>query len=171
MSIVWPARIAGWALLAAAVIVVAAVAGGRLTGRYELLTVDSGSMQPAFAAGDAVIVVPRATASLRVGEILTYHVPTVGHQVESHRIVWLRHGSDGTLLVRTRGDANRVDDPWTARIATPTSWTVATAIPKAGWLLSKTVIQAIGLVLGLCAIAWLCAVSLRRLWRGSLSVP
>jgi signal peptidase len=162
------AKVAGWLCLASTFSLAAFLVGGALTGRYEVLAVYSGSMQPAISAGDAVVVVRRGTSSLRVGDILTYHVPTADHHVQTHRIVWLKHQKDG-LLVRTRGDGNARRDPWTARITSPTSWTVATVVPAAGVLLSARTMLAAGMLVGTLVLIALLALSLRRIW--STPVP
>ncbi|HEY1480155.1 MAG TPA: signal peptidase I [Gaiellales bacterium] len=125
------ASILGRSLAGAAGVVLVGLVAGHLTGRIETVVALSGSMSPSFSAGDMLIETPQATDTLRVGEILTYHMPIGDHHVESHRIVWVRHLERATL-VRTRGDANAVDDPWTARLTAGESWRVRTVVPFVG---------------------------------------
>ncbi|TAM85815.1 MAG: signal peptidase I [Jatrophihabitans sp.] len=123
---------AAWLLLVvAAGLLLAVTAGPRLLG-YRTATMLTGSMSPTIRPGDVVIDTPEPAASVRVGQIITYHVPTQDHRVESHRVVWVGRSADGAVLVRTRGDANAVDDPWTARLAGSTVWRVRTVVPVAG---------------------------------------
>jgi signal peptidase I len=163
-------RIVGWLCLVSTFSVAAFLAGGPLTGRYEVLTVYSGSMQPAMSPGDAVVVVRTPTSSLRVGDILTYHVPTADHHVQTHRIVWLHHARGG-LLVRTQGDGNARRDPWTARISSPSSWTVATVIPAAGTLLSAATIRGAAVLVCAFALMALIVLSVRRIWSDPIVAP
>lgn len=73
-------------------------------GWYRVIKVDGGSMAPAIARGDLIVVTP-APARVEPGQIV---VMTVGQEVVTHRVVGVK--GDGTLL--TRGDANRVNDDW-----------------------------------------------------------
>jgi signal peptidase I len=93
----------------------------------RLLVVTSGSMAPEIAAGDAVVIQQVTDASqLRVGQIITFY-PTGSATLVTHRIVGMTRvervdpqgngvlGADGQPIkdpyVKTKGDANRVDDP------------------------------------------------------------
>jgi signal peptidase I len=97
------------ACLTAAVAAVAIPAGVGLTG-HKLLIVVSGSMSPAFAAGDAVLVAPPSPATLRPGAVIAFHAPGSPQRLTTHRIVSLRR-RDGGLFVQTKGDANARPDP------------------------------------------------------------
>jgi HPt (histidine-containing phosphotransfer) domain-containing protein len=57
-----------------------------------------------------------AVQDLKVGDIITYHIPVEDHRVETHRIIDLAVNSQGTATVRTKGDANNGADPWTATL-------------------------------------------------------
>ena len=45
------------------------------TGWYRTETVLSGSMRPTFAPGDLVVVTPERIADVRVGQMISYHIP------------------------------------------------------------------------------------------------
>ena len=47
--------------------------------------------EPAFSPGDAVVVTPEPTSDVRVGQIISYHIPIGDHHVETHRIVRIIH--------------------------------------------------------------------------------
>jgi signal peptidase len=102
-------------------------------GWYRPMTVLSGSMEPSFYPGDLVIVRPKATRDVKVGDVITYNVPVGDHHVESHRIVDILSNTDGKLVFRTQGDANNAVDPWTAVVETPKVWTVAFPLRWFGW--------------------------------------
>jgi signal peptidase len=102
------------------------------TGLYRTMTVLSGSMRPAFAAGDLVITTQKPIDQVHVGDVLVYHIPIGDRHVESHRIVQILSRSP-QLVVRTKGDANKAIDPWTARLNGSSVWTVRATIPYAGW--------------------------------------
>lgn len=131
-----PRRVAAVAAQLALVVALAALVGFGLlprTGWYRPVTVLSGSMQPAFAPGDMVVVTPEPVSAVRVGQVISYRIPVGDHHVQSHRVIAvLRHG--GQVSVRTKGDANAAADPWTATLHGDTVWRVRTALPKLGWI-------------------------------------
>ncbi|GAB2736697.1 signal peptidase I [Arthrobacter bambusae] len=105
------------------VVMVAAVAaflflavGPRVLG-YQTSTMLTGSMSPLINPGDVVVTVPVAVQELKVGDIITYHIPVEDQRVETHRIIDLTINNQGTATVRTKGDANNGPDPWTAALA------------------------------------------------------
>ena len=104
------------------------------TGLYRPETVLSGSMKPYFGAGDLVIVTPEPTRDVRVGQVISLHVPTGDHHVQTHRVVAVLRGGEHPV-VRTKGDANNAADPWTARLDGSTAWRVRLVVPKLGWLI------------------------------------
>jgi signal peptidase len=101
-------------------------------GWYRTETVLSGSMKPYFKPGDIVVVTPEPTSEVRVGQVISYHVPVGDRHVQSHRVIEVVRGGDQPL-VRTKGDANSAPDPWTARLNGGTAWQVRLVVPKAGW--------------------------------------
>jgi signal peptidase len=123
------ARVALCALVLAAA-GVAAVAVG--SGSWQIRPVLSGSMRPTFPIGGAVVAQRVATSSLRVGEVVVLHPPDDRTISYMHRIVWLEHRGS-TVLVRTKGDANTTDDPWTVRIDSPVSYEVRFVVPDVGY--------------------------------------
>ncbi|WP_442543661.1 signal peptidase I [Arthrobacter sp. KN11-1C] len=90
--------------------------GPRVLG-YQTSTMLTGSMSPLINPGDVVVTVPVAVQNLKVGDIITYHIPVEDQRVETHRIIDLVVNSQGTATVRTKGDANNGADPWTATLA------------------------------------------------------
>lgn len=78
----------------------------RLAGG-QLLAVQSNSMQPVFAAGDALIVLPVQPDKVRPGEIVSYRSPTGNNMIVSHRAEL----NDATLqTITTKGDAQKQSD-------------------------------------------------------------
>ncbi|MDQ0032174.1 signal peptidase I [Arthrobacter bambusae] len=90
--------------------------GPRVLG-YQTSTMLTGSMSPLINPGDVVVTVPVAVRDLKVGDIITYHIPVQDQRVETHRIIDLVVNNQGTATVRTKGDANNGADPWTATLA------------------------------------------------------
>ncbi len=90
--------------------------GPRVLG-YQTSTMLTGSMSPLINPGDVVVTVPVSVQNLKVGDIITYHIPVEDQRVETHRIIDLVVNSQGTATVRTKGDANNGADPWTATLA------------------------------------------------------
>ena len=77
-------------------------------GHYQLLSVQSNSMRPAFAKGDALLVHAVATNTLQPGSIVSYRSPVNPQLVVSHRLLALDRQ---TKLLTTKGDALRSNDP------------------------------------------------------------
>lgn len=130
---------------------------------YRTSTMLTGSMSPDIDPGDMVVTMPRPTADLQVGDVISYQIPVEDHRVETHRVATVKHLADGTTAITTKGDANENVDPWTAIISTDTVYEVQTVVPKVGTairVLRTPVVQhgilwvALGgvLVLGLSAI-------------------
>ena len=66
------------------------------------------SMNPTLNAKDLLVVTPCDGMRIRAGDVIVFTSPQDGRNV-THRVMWV-HG-DGSI--RTRGDNNSADDPWT----------------------------------------------------------
>ncbi|MBT8159628.1 MULTISPECIES: signal peptidase I [Arthrobacter] len=121
-TVVMVAAVAGFAFLAV---------GPRVLG-YQTSTMLTGSMSPLINPGDVVVTVPVPVSELKIGDIITYHIPVQDQRVETHRIIKLDVNSQGTATVQTKGDANNGPDPWTATLATPTVDREIFTIPHLG---------------------------------------
>jgi signal peptidase len=98
----------------------------------KALTVLSGSMTPALAVGDVVVVRPVAPEELRAGDIVTFQPRSGDPTLVTHRIVSLReHPQRGVMLV-TRGDANGADD--SEIVAAQVMGRVIYHVPSVGWV-------------------------------------
>jgi signal peptidase I len=103
------------------------------TGRLGLEPVLSGSMRPTFSPGDLVAAWRVPISSLQKGDVIMFAPPGQTKR-EMHRIVAIKR-SYGKTLVRTKGDANNVKDPW-GRISLrgKYAYRLAAVIPKVGWI-------------------------------------
>lgn len=88
-------------VLASAVVLVV----GQIAGRWQVVEVQGGSMQPTIANGSAVLTTPSARAHLNPGDVVTM-IGEDGARV-THRVVSVDENTDA---LTTRGDANAVDD-------------------------------------------------------------
>lgn len=128
-------RLARWLWAAVLVVVLGAGSLGAIavgTGAWQLRPVLSGSMRPDFPIGSVLLAQRVPTSSLRVGDVAVLHPPGEPDVTYVHRIVWLEHRG-GTVLVRTRGIANPIDDPWTVKIVSPVSYEGKVTIPYLGY--------------------------------------
>jgi signal peptidase I len=133
------------------------------TGLYHPETVLSGSMRPDFAPGDLVIVTPEPTRDVRVGQVISLHIPVGDHHVQTHRVVQvLRRGEHP--VIRTKGDANNARDPFTARLDGSTAWQVRLVVPKFGWLIVWLRSPLLRLLTVFVAPALFVLLALRRIW-------
>lgn len=107
----------GWA--ATALVVALALAYGTLRlADWRPLTIVTGSMRPALAPGDLVIVSPQRASTVRPGEVITFAHPRRRGQTLTHRVVEVRSGppaAPGWLAFTTKGDANPAPERWTIR--------------------------------------------------------
>ena len=159
-----PGRAVCTVAVAGSLATLAAAVGGPALGLYRVETVLSGSMRPAFAPGDLLVVTPEPTARVRVGQVISYAIPVGDRHVESHRVVRILHGGPHPVIL-TKGDANAAPDPWRARLTDSTAWRVRFVLPSVGrvliWLRQPLLRDL--LVLGLPAL--LAAQWLIQIWR------
>ena len=78
-------------------------------------------MRPTFEPGDVIVVTPEPFRDVRVGQVISYHIPTGDQHVQTHRIVKMVRGG-AHPVVRTKGDANNSIDPFTAKLNGTTAW-------------------------------------------------
>jgi signal peptidase len=120
----------GMLVLAALVFVLLAI-GPRILG-YQTSTMLTGSMAPLINPGDVVVTVPTPITDIKVGDIITYHIPVEDQRVETHRITEITTTADGGIAVQTKGDANNGIDPWIATLQNTTVDKQIATIPGVG---------------------------------------
>jgi signal peptidase len=104
----------------------------RIAG-YTPFTVLTGSMQPAYGVGDVVIDEEIAPLDARKGDVVTFHDPSRGGALVTHRVERVRTDGAKVSFV-TKGDANSADERW-AVAASGTIGRVRMRVPKVGWVL------------------------------------
>ncbi|HMJ01766.1 MAG TPA: signal peptidase I [Conexibacter sp.] len=155
-----------WANRAATVVLVVVLAvlvlgaGLRAAGLTPLVE-RSGSMAPAIAAGDVVLMRATPADALQDSDVVSLQDP-LDERLVTHRVtsVALR---DGRAVVVTRGDANASSERWVLRADEPVE-RMAARVPAVGaplrWLASPLP----RLVLGVLGAGLLAAALLRRIW-------
>lgn len=77
---------------------------------HKILTVISGSMEPAIHTGDVIIVEPTGdTVDYQVGDVLTFRSKENPNLLITHRVVGIFTINDQRLYM-TKGDANDTED-------------------------------------------------------------
>ncbi len=147
------------AMLTSSVVVFIILGLGPRTGAYRSLTVLTGSMDPAIPAGSVLFVTPQQPSEVRVGQIITYHIPVEDHRVVSHRVVEV-FASGQHPVIRTKGDANEAPDPWVARVEDSKVWRVRAVVPYVGlgirWFRQPLVRElALMVIPAILALIWL----------------
>lgn len=127
-------RLPAAGFFAFAVLLLLAVGVGPRTGRYQTMTVLTGSMRPTLPVGSMVVTVPVSARSIEVGDVITYRIPVEDRRVVTHRVVEIVRGGDQPV-VRTQGDANKDPDTWVAELKGGTVWKVRAGVPKVGYAL------------------------------------
>ncbi|HMJ00079.1 MAG TPA: signal peptidase I [Gaiellaceae bacterium] len=158
------AELALWLLLGAAMLLFLAVGVLPRTGWYRVETVLSGSMRPDFAPGDLIVVRPEPLRDVRVGQVISYHIPIGDQHVQTHRVVKVVRGGEHPVVV-TKGDANDSVDPWQARLDGTTAWRVQAVAPNLGWLIVWLRSPLIRILTVLGAPLLLALLGLWRIWR------
>ncbi|MGH7722259.1 MAG: signal peptidase I, partial [Candidatus Dormibacteria bacterium] len=100
-----------FAAFAAVLVISATVLVAGAVTRHHFEQVITGSMLPAIPVGSLVVTQQVEASSLQAGNILVFTRATNPSEVIVHRIVRVSTGSDGSILVQTKGDANRAPDP------------------------------------------------------------
>jgi len=158
-GVIWLRRIADLALVGLIVVVLVAIAVGKivpLLGRQSII-IGGSSMEPAIHLGSAVVISPVAASDLGVGDVVSLQVGEA-KTVFTHRIVAIVDRPDGRWI-RTKGDANSDPDPELVP-ASAVIGRVDVTIPAVGYLMALLslpvgVLFVIGLAATLLAIAWL----------------
>jgi signal peptidase len=78
-----------------------------IAGNYRVLTVLSGSMEPAIRTGSAVVVVP--ADNYKIGEVITFGEIGKIKRPTTHRITDIKIAG-GKPVYMTKGDANDIGD-------------------------------------------------------------
>ena len=123
-------------LVAVAVLAFAVLAAGPHLLGYRTMTMLTASMAPGIDPGDVVITTPIDVTDVTTGMVISYHIPIDDHRVVTHRVTDVQHGSDGTVTVQTKGDANDHADPWTAVLQGDTAYEVRAVLPEVGHLIT-----------------------------------
>jgi signal peptidase len=159
-------RVTSTLLLSAGVLLGAVMVVPALFGIQRYVIV-SGSMTGTYDRGSVVFdqVVP--TASLQVGDVITYRPPAGAgpDHLVTHRISAITADGSGGRIYRTKGDANAVADPWTFTLPNAAQARVRAGLPYVGFAIAALSDRRVRmLVIGLPA-ALIALSSLAGLWR------
>lgn len=88
----------------------------------------SGSMAPEFHRGDTLMVKPVPRTELSLGQIAVLPSQDNDGTQFAHRIIFIKK-SGLNVYVKTKGDANKVADPWMMRILSKKVPVVLSVIP------------------------------------------
>ncbi|MFZ7087803.1 S26 family signal peptidase [Curtobacterium sp. RRHDQ10] len=141
----------GASLLVLVALALAAVAGAASSGA-RWFDVRTPSMGTAAPVGSIVVTRPVAIERLRVGDVVSFTPPSGGGATHTHRVV--AHPTPAS--VRTRGDVNGADDPWTLHQADLVG-RADVIVPGVGWAL-----RALPFLAGGVLAVWAGTTSFRR---------
>jgi signal peptidase len=120
----------------------------------QAFVVRGSSMEPAVPLGSVAIVRPGDTATVAVGDVVTFHAPN--GTVVTHRVVGVET-TDG-LSFSTKGDASPAADP-TSSAASAIVGRVEYVVPILGFILAalgttQGMVATLGLLGGLLLAIW-----------------
>jgi signal peptidase len=145
---------------------VAIMVGPSLAG-YQRFIIMTGSMTGTYDRGSVVFDKPVPTASLKVGDPITYDPPKgfTSQKRVSHRIWRITKGKDGVRIYKTKGDANKRPDIWSFTLPGPTQDEVKFHIPEVGYVFLLLSLRNFRLVLIGVPAVLIGLSELRKLWR------
>lgn len=76
-------------------------------GPYKFMAVLSGSMSPTFNVYDMIVDKKISTESVKKGDVITFRQDD--KNIVTHRVIDIE-SKDGKVLLKTKGDANNVED-------------------------------------------------------------
>ncbi|TDN91138.1 signal peptidase I [Microbacterium sp. BK668] len=104
---------------------------------FDRYVITGASMSGTFERGTLVLERQVPVSDLEPGDIITYLPPAESglSELVTHRIVSVEPNPDGSgsLVFRTKGDANATVDPWTFTLADVVQPRVEGWIPAVGW--------------------------------------
>jgi signal peptidase len=103
---------------------------------WRLQSVQSRSMEPTYAVGSLLVAQPVGPGEIETGMAVVFTDPAGADRLVAHRVVSVIHREDG-LFFKTRGDANRFDDPFlvpTRLVEGSVRWSVPYLGRILGWL-------------------------------------
>ena len=149
-------------LLFGSILILPAVMGWE---RYVLV---SGSMTGTYDRGALVFdeVVP--VSQLKAGDVITYRPPRGAgpRGLVTHRISSIRPDPrSGVRVFRTKGDANKVRDPWTFTLPEKRVARVVTGVPYVGYALAALAQRQVRMIIVGLPAAVIALIVLAGLWR------
>lgn len=120
----------------------------------QMYIVRGGSMQPAIPIGSVVVLESVDSASIAVGDVITFRAPS--GTVVTHRVIGVNDVAERSYT--TRGDANYVQDPIIV-LGTSVIGRVALTVPTAGTVLialasTPGALVVLGLLCSLLLAGW-----------------
>ena len=162
------ARVLPWlvrGIVLVAVVSFAGLAVGPHVLGYRTMTMLTASMSPVIDPGDVTVVTPLAVTEVTEGMVITYHIPIGDHQLVTHRVVSVEHGTDGSVTVQTKGDNNDGIDPWSATLEGDTAYQVRAVVPEIGHVIHALRTPAVATTLVYGAPALVAGWLILSIWR------
>ena len=135
---------------------------------WERYVIVSGSMTGTYDRGSLVFdeVVP--VKSLKVGDVITYTPPRGSGPkgLVTHRIAKIgKDPKNGARVFRTKGDANKVADPWTFVLPGKRQARVVAGVPQVGFVLAVLAKRELRMLIVGVPAALIALFVLSGLWR------
>jgi signal peptidase I len=134
---------------------------------YQRYVIVSGSMTGTYDRGALVFdkVVPVST--LKAGDVITYRPPQGAGPagLVTHRIAKVTLDPHAGRVFQTKGDANRVKDPWTFTLPAARQARVVGGVPYVGFALAALARRDVRMILVGFPAALIALASLAGLWR------
>lgn len=127
-------KVVGWIGWGVTVLGIVALLVPTLLG-FDRYVIVSNSMKGTFERGAVVFSKSQSVNDLKIGDVITYRPPAqtgINHLV-THRISDRTVNDDGSIMFRTKGDANPGKDPWTFSLVNGTQNVMEFSVPAVGY--------------------------------------
>ncbi|MFL5886746.1 MAG: signal peptidase I [Thermoleophilaceae bacterium] len=159
-------KVLSTSLLAVALLLAALMILPPLVG-YQRYVITGGSMAGSIDRGSLLFSKKVPQSELKAGDVITYRPPQGAGPGElvTHRIVSIKHAADGRLVFQTKGDANKVADPWTFTPDQRDQARAAVHVPYVGFVFAALGERSLRIALFAFPAILIALVMLSRVWR------
>ncbi len=122
-----------WLLIALLLVALAWSALEILMGNWTVTPILSGSMRPGFPVGGVAVAERVPMHDLALGDVILFQDPRQHSREMVHRVIQLSESARGYPVIRTKGDANSIADPWVVTLHGQSIDVVQFTIPLLGY--------------------------------------
>ncbi|MFL5913368.1 MAG: signal peptidase I [Gaiellaceae bacterium] len=134
---------------------------------YQRYVITGGSMAGSIDRGSLLFSKKVPQSDLKVGDVITYQPPKGfgPRELVTHRIAAIKHSASGAPVFQTKGDANKIADPWTFTPDQREQARAAAHVPYVGFVFAALGEQSLRIALLAFPAILIALLMLVRVWR------